>query len=175
MLSLERLETLAEQCRTLEESNREVDALVTLATLARPTANPRIWTLIEKPSQPVCMTWDKQFDEKLMARLRRSDDFEEQEVLHFKFDEGVWLHFVSRTVPEFTSDVSMGLQYLPIIAPSFPKWKMDSSGFVTLWSEAHKENIIFENTIPAISMTGAILKAKIFELRDLNERDSVRD
>ena len=167
MLNIDQLEALAERVKGLTDSDREVDALVTLALLARPTANPRIATLIAQPSQPVCMFWDQSFKDHMVKRLEQQAKDYDEDLIYFEYDEK-WLHFVTRTVPYFTSDIDAGLANLPA---GFSKWKMDSSGAATLWNEDARKNILFENTIPAISLTGAILKAKIFLLRDLNERE----
>ncbi len=184
MLSVDQVDDLSLRVLALEDSSREVDCLIMLAMLGRQTANPRIVTLLDNETQPLCMTWDEPILPSVAKRM--TDDG--QEVLNFEYD-GRWYHFVSRVTLPLTSSIDACKELMHRATPEFTSWSLKTHGDVydrdpktgeqvrrppisevALWGSNPGLSSNFQNKIDAVAFAGAILRTQYFKLRDFNER-----
>src|SRR6478752_6217936 len=119
------VEDIQHKLQSIHEPSRIADALVIALFMGRLVPNrDTMWSLKDKPSQPLCMITT----EAAGARIRA--DRERDDVIHFRHGDE-WLLFVERCVPKLTSNLGDAIAFGDRIFKGWA-WAINNEGDAVL-------------------------------------------
>lgn len=150
------LAQIRERLDTLAAPSRFLDGLIVLYLLGHKTKSIHTWVLDDQRSNILCMQYEKPIEERKLAQVRSIHREDGREMIYDEY-EGVYLQFVSRSVPRVTENINDAVSVIQRAHPDITGWSINSKGYAMLWNESTTKRLIGQNNIPAVALIDAIL------------------